>query len=296
MSQRPDRIDTSHPCVEYLLGTPVLKVFKDPDTCTRKVYEGRVSHIEASVRSTSYFRVVFEDGDFEDLNPKELASLFKQSGELMAQKYLAANHDTDDNGSFTSTTQAAQKRSDTKVTKQGGALHEQRAFIYNVTRTDGLSGTMQIQPKNKSSRARKYAVPARVANYEYGVPRQQKDHTSFSFDGRVTSLWYCSCQFHTHWGLPCRHMIRLFTKLTSKVGPVPLFLVNPFWQRSHIAHTDFSHKPLAPITPDLHPATRGHWHPNDAEFNTAMKAFAGYLNTDCYVKLKASIAMRTCRT
>ena len=50
---------------------------------------------------------------------------------------------------------------------------------------------------------------------------------------RFTSLHSCSCRFREHWGLLCRHMLRLYFTLNAKVSSVPLILIASHWLKSH---------------------------------------------------------------
>lgn len=59
---------------------------------------------------------------------------------------------------------------------------------------------------------------------------------------RVTSWTSCSCQFNTSWGLPCRHMLRLY--LDKRIRQLPDGVIKPFWYKLDDLSTQASRRAL----------------------------------------------------
>lgn len=91
-------------------------------------------------------------------------------------------------------------------------------------------------------------VPATANDLDFGLGTfagnsKTSASMSFRFPYRVASAYGCTCQFITHWGLPCRHTLKILNHLNVPLDPTA---VNP----TCLAHAD-EHD--APSTTTHHP-------------------------------------------
>lgn len=83
-----------------------------------------------------------------------------------------------------------------------------------------------VPPTNKSSSAYLNEKDMRMNadNHTFGLP------TSFIRERtHKTTLKSCSCQFPTHFGIPCRHMFRLY--LHTQTPRLPVDVIHPIWHK-----------------------------------------------------------------
>ena len=71
---------------------------------------------------------------------------------------------------------------------------------------------------------------------------------SIRFAGRLTSGYGCSCQFASHWGLPCRHRLHLLLhfNITLRVSDINSSYLR---QETQTDNASISYEPQNPPTP-----------------------------------------------
>ena len=84
----------------------------------------------------------------------------------------------------------------------------------NATYNVGVSQTVQ----DKSNR-----VEATIAERELGLSEEKK-----IMPPRICTMTTCSCQYYIHWGLPCRHMLRLYD--TTEAPTIPSEVIADVWR------------------------------------------------------------------
>lgn len=112
-------------------------------------------------------------------------------------------------------------------------LQAQQAQMLGYTIAEGhvLPNGMKtyvVQRARRSSLAEQLPNEAERIHEDYGIPS-----THATEQVRHMTINACTCQFQSCWGLPCRHMLRLYFQL--QMVEIPEGVVKPRWFTTHDA-------------------------------------------------------------
>ena len=189
---------STHFCGRWLLGRRVVKDFEG------KPYAGTIVKSDTGSR---YFKVKYDDGDEEELTLKAV------------KKGLRAYYNE---------TGARSGEADEARTGEGNspthAAHASAAEVFVITPAD----EPKVDDDNSVYKEEETPLVARLLEWGlgevFGLGHKGK---------RFTSLYFCTCRFREHWGLLCRHILRVWFRLDSKVSSIPLSLISSHWLHQH---------------------------------------------------------------
>ena len=210
------------------IGAPVVKVFgQDPfNGQLKRVFFKTADEnmmpsnpLESSntrLDTEVLFHVVYEDGDMEDMEFTEFIKCFKAAS---SPKTLL------------------------------NEFHELR--LWRVSCNGDRPTTRKLIP---FAGAGCNGVPQTATDLDFGFATHAHDvetcipGNSIRFADRLTSGYGCSCQFASHWGIPCRHRLHLLLRLNI---PLTVSDINSshLIQETQTDNASGSYEPQKPPTP-----------------------------------------------